>query len=256
MRWVRVRADSPEPPIVLARSDCGALWVQVMGAPVSLRPSGALWIEAEGFLVAADLHLEKGSAFARGGQLLPPYDTLATLDRLEAEIAALAPRGLVLLGDSFHDPRALGRLHADDARRLAGLARGRDLIWIEGNHDVRGGETVFAGLAGVSLPGEVVEILTVGPLLLRHEPLPGAQPGEVSGHLHPCAKVVAAGRGVRRRAFATDGQRLILPAFGAYAGGLNLCDPAFANLFQGRPLAGALGSNRVHPIPFSALCGD
>ena len=256
MRWVRVRAESLEPPIVLARSDCGALWVQIMGAPVSLRPSGALWIEAEGLLVAGDLHLEKGSAYARRGQLLPPYDTLATLDRLETEIAALRPRGLVLLGDSFHDPRALGRLHADDARRLSALGRGRDLIWVEGNHDVRGGETVFAGLAGAGLPGEVVETLSVGPLLLRHEPLPGVQPGEVSGHLHPCAKVTAAGRGVRRRAFATDGRRLILPAFGAYAGGLNLCDDAFAGLFEAPPLAGALGSDRVHPIPFSALCGD
>jgi hypothetical protein len=218
---------------------------------VSLRPSGALWIEDEGVLVAGDLHLEKGSSYASRGQLLPPYDTIATLDRLETELRTLQPRTLVLLGDCFHDPRAQSRLHEEDARRLAGLATDRRLIWIEGNHDTRGGESAL-GL----LPGEVVDELPLGPLILRHEPLSGRQPGEVSGHLHPCAKVVAAGRGVRRRAFATDGRRLILPAFGAYAGGLNVCDPAFAGLFAAPPLMGALGEGRVHPLPFSALCGD
>jgi len=251
MRWVRVRAETVETPITLARSACGALWIELMGQPVALRPSGALWIEGEGALVAGDLHLEKGSSYARGGQLLPPYDTIATLDRLQAEIDALNPRLLILLGDSFHDPRALERLHPEDAGRLIGLARGRTLVWAEGNHDTRRGETALG-----ALPGEVVEQLALGPLTLRHEPCPGVQPGEVSGHLHPCAKVVAAQRGVRRRAFATDGQRLILPAFGAYAGGLNICDAAFAGLFEAPPLAGALGDGRVHPLPFSALCGD
>jgi DNA ligase-associated metallophosphoesterase len=257
MRWVRVRTEiaaapvAPD-PIRLARADCGALWIELMGTPVSLRPSGALWIEAEGVLVAGDLHLEKGSSYARGGQLLPPYDTLATLDRLEAEVAALDPRTLILLGDSFHDPRAIGRLHPDDARRLAGFARGRTLVWAEGNHDVKRGESAL----GV-LPGEVADAVTLGPLTLRHEPLKGLQPGEVSGHLHPCAKLSSGHRrAIRRRAFATDGQRLILPAFGAYAGGLNVCDAAFAGLFAAPPLVGALGEGRVHPIPFSALCGD
>jgi len=220
--------------------------------PVALRPSGALWIEAEAMLVAGDLHLEKGSSYAQRGQLLPPYDTLATIERLEAEVAALSPRTLVLLGDSFHDPRALARLHPDHARRLAGLAVGRRLIWAEGNHDTKHGETALG-----ALPGEVVDDLRVGPLTLRHEPLAGLQSGEVSGHLHPCARVRSPGRGsARRRVFATDGQRLILPAFGAYAGGLNVCDPAFAGLFAAPPLVGALGRDRVHPIPFTSLCPD
>ncbi len=254
MRWVRLRTavDEAERPLVLARSDCGMLWIELMGLPVALRPSGALWIEGEGMLVAGDLHLEKGSSYAaRSGQLLPPYDTAATLDRLEAEINAVDPRVLILLGDSFHDPRALSRLAPDDARRIAALALGRTLVWAEGNHDTGRGETAL-GL----LPGEVVDDVRLGPLTLRHEPLAGLQPGEVSGHLHPCAKIVGRGRGVRKRAFVTDGQRLILPAFGAYAGGLNVCDPAFHGLFARPPLIGALGNGKVHPLPFAALCGD
>jgi len=223
-----------------------------MGSPVALRPSGALWIEAEGVLVAGDLHLEKGSSYARRGQLLPPYGTAATLDRLEAEVATLRPSTLVLLGDSFHDPAAVLRLHPNDAQRLASLSRGRTLVWAEGNHDVRRGESAL----GV-LPGEVADEVIVGTLTLRHEPAAGLRPGEVSGHLHPSAKVSSGqGRAIRKRAFATDGRRLILPAFGAYAGGLNVCEPAFAGLFSAAPLVGALGDGKVYPIPFHALCQD
>jgi len=251
LRWVRIRDDDMGAPVVLARSDCGALWIELMGAPVALRPSGALWVESERTLVAGDLHLEKASSYAARGQLLPPYDTVATLDRLEAEIGALAPATVVLLGDSFHDPSAASRLHPDDARRLAALGGRLDLIWVEGNHDTRNGESALGWL-----PGDVADEIHLHPLTLRHEPMPGDQPGEVSGHLHPCAKVVLAQRGVRRRAFATDGRRLILPAFGALAGGLNLCDPAFLGLFAGSPLAATLGAGRVHPIPFAALRGD
>jgi DNA ligase-associated metallophosphoesterase len=251
LRWVRTADDEAGALVVFARSDCGALWIELMGTPVALRPSGALWVAGERTLVAGDLHLEKGSSYAAKGQLLPPYDTVATLDRLEAEIAALDPRTMILLGDSFHDPRASNRLHPDDARRLSALGRTRDLIWVEGNHDARDGESALGWL-----PGEVADEVQLGGLILRHEPLPGDHPGEVSGHLHPCAKVVLARRGVRRRAFATDGRRLILPAFGAFTGGLNLCDPGFSGLFAGSPLAAVLGSGRVHPIPFSALRGD
>src|SRR6202034_3964140 len=111
--------------------------------------------------------------------------------------------------DSFHDPRALERLHPDDARRLAGFATGRTLVWAEGNHDAKHGQTALG-----QLPGEVADEVALGPLILRHEPRAGLQPGEVSGHLHPCAKIVSRGRGVRRRSFLTDGSRLILPAFG------------------------------------------
>jgi len=232
----------------------GALLIELGGVSAALRPSGALWLAALGVLAVGDLHLEKGSAYAARGQLLPPFDTADTLGRLEAEIAALSPRVLVLLGDSFHDRRALGRLSRADADRISGLGRGRSLIWIVGNHDDEGLEAAF-GTGGGVLPGDLAAELSVGGLTLRHEPGGGA-PGEVCGHLHPCAKVVRAGRSVRRRAFVTDGLRLILPAFGAYAGGLNVRDAAFDGLFSGTPLVGALGDRRVYALPFGALSGD
>ena len=233
----------------MARTGCGALWLEVAGATCGLTCAGALWLPRSRTLALGDLHLEKGSSRARRGELLPPYDTRHTLDRLDAELQRLRPETLVLMGDSFHDPRAVARLLPDDALRLARLAEGRRLVWIEGNHDTRRGETALGG----ALPGEVAEEIAVEGLTLRHAPLAGLRPGEVSGHLHPCARVSAAGRSVRRRAFLTDGERLILPAFGAYAGGLNALDPAFAGLFARSPTAAMLGDDRVRPVPWSAL---
>lgn len=230
-----------------ASAACGSLHIGVSGAEAALRASGALWLPGHGALVVADLHLEKGSSYARRGQMLPPYDTRETLGRLEAEVARLSPRVLVFLGDTFHDAAAEERMEAADGARVAGLARGRSLIWVVGNHDADGPR---------GLPGETVAKLALGGLTLRHEPRAGAQAGEVSGHLHPAAKVRSPRGAVRRRCFATDGERLILPAFGAYAGGLNIRDTAFAGLFARPPLAGALGRDRVHAIGWRSLAGD
>jgi DNA ligase-associated metallophosphoesterase len=231
----------------LNASPCGGLRLRVNGTAVLLRPSGALMIEAADMLVVADLHFEKGSAYAARGQLLPPYDTGETLRRLEAEVAALAPRTLVFLGDSFHDGRAEDRLDTGYAARIAALAQGRTLVWAVGNHDADGPR---------ALPGELADELTVETLVLRHEPLPGPQPGEASGHLHPAARITGRGRGVRRRCFVTDGSRIVLPAFGAYAGGLNVRDAAFGALFTTPPFAAALGSDRVHPLGWGQLTPD
>jgi DNA ligase-associated metallophosphoesterase len=225
---------------------CGSLWLEVAGSEACLRSSGALWLEAEGVLAAGDLHLEKGSSYAARGQLLPPYDTAATLSRLEAEVAALNPKVVALLGDSFHDGRATSRLGAQDAARIVALARSRTLVWIVGNHDREGPG---------ALPGERADEIVVSGLTLRHEPAPGPAAGEVAGHLHPCARVTGHGGSVRRRCFLTDGERLILPAFGAYAGGLNALDAAFSGLFARQPIAGVIG-RRVHPIGFGSLAGD
>lgn len=225
----------------------GALRAPLCGVEAAFRPSGALWLAQERMLVVADLHLEKGSAYAARGQMLPPYDTRETLGRLEVEAAALCPSVLVFLGDTFHDGLAEARLAADDARRLAALAAGRTLVWVVGNHDADGPR---------SLPGEVASDLRLGPLVLRHEPIAGLQSGEVSGHLHPCAKVRGPRGTVRRRCFVTDGERLVLPAFGAYAGGLNVRDAAFAGLFARTPIIGALGASRVHAVGWRSLAGD
>jgi metallophosphoesterase superfamily enzyme len=118
---------------------------------------------------------------------------------------------------------------------------------VEGNHDGRAPET---------LGGVVRETLHIGALVLRHEPTAGAAPGEIAGHLHPCARVHGRGRSVRRRCFATDGARLVMPAFGAFLGGLNVCDRAFAPLFPDGALALVLGKARVLPAPWERLLGD
>jgi DNA ligase-associated metallophosphoesterase len=234
-------------PWRFAASACGSLAMPLGDGAARLRPSGALWLEGVRALCVADLHLEKGSAYAVRGQMLPPYDTRETLGRLEAEVAALAPSMIVLMGDSFHDRGAEGRLASDDAERLAALAQGRDLIWIVGNHDADGPRR---------LPGAAVDEIVLQGLTLRHEPRPGRQPGEIAGHLHPAAKVRAASGSVRRRCFITDGERAILPAFGAYAGGLNVRDAAFAGLFARSPLVAALGRSRVHAVGWRSLAAD
>ena len=225
----------------------GGLALTVAGAAVVLRPSGALWLEAAGVLVVADLHLEKGSAFATRGQMLPPYDTRETLGRLEAEAAALAPRAIVLLGDTFHDGRAESRLAGEDTIRLCALATGRELIWVVGNHDEDG---------PAALPGRTVAGLEAQGLSLIHEPSGAPVRGEVAGHLHPCARIRGRSASVRRRCFVTDGERLILPAFGAYAGGLNILDRAFAPLLARAPLAVALGAGKAHAIGWRSLRPD
>lgn len=230
-----------------AASDCGGLRLDVAGVEVLCRPSGGLWIESESALIVADLHFEKGSAYAARGQLLPPYDTAETLRRLESEIDALAPRLVVLLGDSFHDRAAEDRLAPDLARRIAALADGRDLVWAVGNHDADGPQ---------ALPGEVIDELELAGLTLRHEPAPAPARGEAAGHLHPCARVVGRGQSVRRRCFATDGERIVVPAFGAYAGGLNVQDPALAGLFARPPIVACLARDKVHAIGWRNLAGD
>lgn len=230
------------------RSACAGLRVRINGEACVLRCSGALWVVAHRTLIASDLHLEKGSAFAARGQLLPPYDSPATITRLEAEVQALDPARVVLLGDSFHDTKAIARMTADDRTRIDALAAGRDWVWLEGNHDLK-------ALAGAldDLPGRVVETMTVGALTLIHEPQEGDRPGEIAGHLHPAAKVSRYGRGVRRPCFVTDGRRLVMPAFGAFTGGLNVRDRAIAGLFDVPPIAAVLGSDKVHALAWGSL---
>ncbi|MGH6949296.1 MAG: ligase-associated DNA damage response endonuclease PdeM, partial [Vitreimonas sp.] len=143
---------------------------------VTALPEGALWIGEAKTLVVSDLHLEKASAYAVRGQMLPPYDTRAALTKLEALMARLEPDIVVSLGDSFHDGAGVARMSARDRDLLTGMIARCDWIWVEGNHDGRAPET---------LGGAVREVLHIGALVLRHEPTVGAAPGEIAGHLHP-----------------------------------------------------------------------
>jgi DNA ligase-associated metallophosphoesterase len=213
---------------------------------VTALPEGALWIEDAKTLIVSDLHLEKGSSFARDGQLLPPYDTHATLSRVAALMQDLAPDIVVSLGDSFHDRAGPARMHVQDRDLLGSLIARCDWIWIEGNHDGRSAET---------MGGVARQTLQIAALALRHEPSAGAS-GEIAGHLHPCARVTGRGRSVRRRCFATDGRRMVMPSFGAFTGGLNICDDAFAEIFPDGAHALVLGRTRVVPANPARLIGD
>jgi len=203
-----------------------SMLINVAEEPVHLRASGTLWLPQFSTLVVADLHLEKGSAYAKGGQLLPPYDTRDTLERLATEIRSLNPKKLVLLGDSLHDMDAVNRVARDDADAIRQIAQSLELIWISGNHDPDG---------GAAFGGRSIQTLNLGRLKLCHEPKSGEAFGEVAGHLHPCAKLRGSGLTIRRRCFITDGKRLILPAFGSYTGSLNIFDKAFSGLFDSQP---------------------
>lgn len=216
----------------------------VNGARLTLDPAGAVFWPRHRALVVADLHLEKGTAFAARGTLLPPYDTRTTLARLEALVERHAPELVICLGDSFHDPGAETRLGPDEIGRLVRLCRGRDWVWIVGNHDPEPPST---------LDGRASRELILGPLRFRHEPRSGPAAGEVAGHLHPKAAVALHGRRLVRRCFVSDGQRLILPAFGAYAGGLDVLDVAFRTAFANGFHAHLLGQRGVYPFAAERL---
>ena len=222
----------------------GDLSIAVNGETLMLDRSGAAWWPAERTLVVADIHFEKGSAFARRGQLLPPYDTRSAIRRLEAVMARLTPRRVIALGDSFHDGEAGGRLDREERDRLKALVAGADWIWVEGNHDPE---------PPAWLGGAIAHEAAIGRLAFRHLPGEGPCPGEVAGHLHPVATVRWHGMGVRRRCFASDGSRLLLPAFGAYAGGLDVRDGAVAGLFAGGYAVYALGRERVYATAVHSL---
>ena len=196
--------------------------IAICGADLLLDLSGALYWPDEGALVVADLHLEKGSSFAARGMLLPPYDTAATLARLAYVIARYSPRLVIALGDSFHDNGGPTRLLPHDRAALAGLQRGRDFVWIAGNHDPDPADAIG---------GVFARSLSLGPLTFRHEPSQGPRDGEIAGHLHPSARVTQRGIAVTRRCFAASAHRIVMPAFGAYTGGLDIRDRAFANVF-------------------------
>lgn len=225
--------------------------VAFQGAVLVPDLSGALFWPARGWLLVADLHLETGAAAARRGRLLPPYDTGATLARLEAVIARRRPEAVVCLGDSFHDQAGADGLRPADRARLQALMAGRRWLWITGNHDHDSAR---------SLGGQTLPELTEQGLIFRHEADASANGGggrrEISGHYHPVAKVSTRGRRVRSRCFAIGRERLILPAFGAYTGGLNVLDRALNRLLGASFEVRLIGRDRLHRFAHSQLAGD
>jgi len=224
---------------------CGAPTFWLEGEPLTPDPLGGLyWPRAE-TLIVSDLHFEKGSSYAGRGVFLPPYDTRATLLRVAALMRRYGPKRVVSLGDAFHDADAEARMDARDGGMLEKLVDSAEWIWILGNHDPAP-PARFAARAETEW--------RAGPFVLRHEPSAAPAPGEIAGHLHPCARVATEGRILRRRCFAVGADRLVMPALGAYTGGLNVLDKAFAAL--GKVTAWVLGQQGVYAVGAAHLAPE
>lgn len=187
------------------------------GHAFELAGDAALYWPAERILLVSDLHLEKASAFACFGQMLPPYDSLSTLQEIAALVMQYRPRHIVSLGDNFHDDAGEARLPSDAANLLKQLVAQTDWIWITGNHD-RKLEARWGGRS--------VDELRESGVILRHEAVGGEAALEISGHYHPKYRQILRGRMVSRRCFVKGPRKLIMPAFGAFTGGLDAQDLA------------------------------
>jgi uncharacterized protein len=210
--------------------------IHMAGERLMLDPMGALFWPEMGLLAVSDLHLEKGSSFARRGMLLPPWDTHATIDRLTLLLRRWSPAMVVALGDSFHDADGSGRLPPTEQQRLNAMTAAHRFLWVQGNHDPA---------APSGLGGEWVESVAIGSIVFRHEAVFGTDVGEVVGHHHPKATVPARSGSVCRPCFVFDGRRLMMPAFGAYTGGLDVRNPAISQLFPRGGRVFLLGKDRL-----------
>lgn len=213
------------------------------GRELAALRDGALFWPARKALIVADLHLEKASWFAKAGQMLPPYDSLATLTALAGLISRTQAAELWCLGDSFHDRAGHERLADAPRMLLAQLTQGLRFVWITGNHD--------AGLADQA-GGEVMEEAEVDGLILRHEAAPAETRPELSGHFHPKLRLTQRGRSVARRCFVMTGTKLILPAFGALTGGLDAGHPEIARAVGRRAEALVPLNDRLLRFPLAA----
>jgi DNA ligase-associated metallophosphoesterase len=193
------------------------------GEEMRLVQGRALFWPREAALLVADLHLEKASFFAAHGQMLPPYDSRETLERLALAVRETGARRVYALGDNFHDAKGVVRLESHAAGMLAALTCALDWVWITGNHD-----TGNAEIAG----GTLAEEIAAGGLILRHKAQGGESRPELSGHFHPRLTLSARGRRIARPCAVMSEQRLILPAFGALTGGMDAADPAILSAMQ------------------------
>jgi uncharacterized protein len=213
------------------------------GETFQATPGGALYWPAREALLVADLHLEKASWFARLGQFLPPYDSEATLSALALEVERTGAKRLYCLGDSFHDRFGCDRLPANACALLTGLTAKLDWTWIVGNHDPG-----FSDHCG----GRIEEEVELGGIVLRHEAVRGDPRPEISGHFHPKLRVHLKGRQVSRRCFVLSATKLIMPAFGALAGGLDAHHPEILGSVGGHAAALVPVSDRLLRFPLAA----
>jgi uncharacterized protein len=222
--------------------------ISMCGKSLIADGTGAIYWPAEAALLVADLHLEKASAGAQAGAFLPPYDTRETLIRLAEAIDRYQPRRVIALGDSFHDQGAARRIGADDLERLKILQEDREWIWLSGNHD---------GRIGAKFGGRLDDEIKLAGITLRHQPACGAATHEIAGHMHPAAKLSLYGTSIRRPCFVGNGRRIIMPAFGAFTGGLNVLDDAFLPLFgNGGMAVWMLGQEGLYPVATRLLSRD
>ena len=236
----------------MGQSDCDIVFT---GETLLLDRMGGLYWPARETLVISDLHFEKGSSFADRGVMLPPYDTKTTLSRIAALISRYKPACIVSLGDAFHDRGAETRMAPDDVEQLQSITQSVRWIWILGNHD----PTPPACFAG-----EAMDIAEFEPITFCHEPTEyrrgaaSSRHGEISGHLHPSARILTEGRVLRRRCFVVGEQRLVMPALGAYTGGLNVRDEAYRGLWgtNGVFSTYCMGDSGVYRVPQQALTSE
>ena len=217
--------------------------LHIAGERLMLCPSGVLLWPAQGLLAVADMHLEKGSHHAARGRMLPPYDTRETLARLAMALRRHAPRRIVFLGDSFHDADGAHRMVAEDRALLTRLLAPLSVNWVLGNHD--------PALPG-HLHGTMTDCLRLGPITFRHiggSVLARFGEVEISGHYHPKASLEVRGGVVTRPCFLAESRRVVLPAFGAYTGGLDVRDPAMAAFAPRGGRVFLLGRDRLFSAP-------
>lgn len=210
------------------------------GAQLVARGSGALFWPEQSLLCVSDLHLGKSERTARRGLgQLPPYETRDTLERLDGELEATGAKTVICLGDSFDDATAATSLSSDEKLWIARMQAGRRWVWIEGNHDP----------GPVDLGGAHLASLPLSPLTFCHIADTG-QFGEVSGHYHPKAALKTRGRTLTRPCFLYDSDRLVMPAFGTYTGGLRSSEEVLVSLMRPEAIAILTGPNpSAMPMP-------
>lgn len=201
-------------------------------------PSGGLYWEKEHALIVSDLHLEKGSSFLKYGLFLPPYDTVETLKKLQGDIRRVQPKTLIFLGDIFHDKTALERIQNSDLTAFDVMLENHNVIWVEGNHD-----------PGIAPPSVTIHSdYLYGDIIFRHIAENAAGDYEISGHYHPCTKFVHKQQKVRRPCFVVSENKIILPSYGAYTGGLDIEHKAIKDAISKPYETYVLGHKKVYKI--------